>query len=309
MLQMQAKPPANRLDVDAALVRRLVTEQFPEWAGLAIAPVHSDGTDNAIYRLGESMSVRLPRVDWAVVQVAREHRWLPRLAPALPLRIPRPKARGMPGAGFPWEWSVYDWIKGETAVPEKLADATAAAIALGEFLAALWRIDAADGPRSGRANHLRGVPLARMDARTRDAIDKAAAIDDSLDAHRLHAIWRSALNAPAWNRAPVWIHGDLHAGNLLAHEGRLSAVIDFGLMGVGDPAADVMAAWTYLPKDTRSAFRTALGTDDSTWMRARGWALYAGVVAFSGYADSNPALARNAGRWIEAVLTDREAAA
>jgi aminoglycoside phosphotransferase (APT) family kinase protein len=233
----------DEVDTDVSLVGRLLAAQFPQWAGLPIEPVPSAGTDNAIYRLGEDMAVRLPRIAWAIGQVEKEQRWLSRLAPHLPLAIPVPLAKGTPGEGYPWHWSVYRWLKGETATIERIADPRQAATELAQFVAALQRIDPTGGPPPGPHNSFRGVPLAMRDTRTRAAI---ATLHGTLDTDAVTAAWDAALQAPAWDGPPVWIHGDLQSGNLLAVQGRLNAVIDFGCLGVGDPACDVMAAWIFL---------------------------------------------------------------
>ncbi len=296
-----SKMHADEVDTDVSLVVRLLSAQFPQWAGLPIEPVQSAGTDNALYRLGDAMVVRLPRIHWATGQVNKEHEWLARLAPFLPLAIPVPLARGHPGEGYPWHWSVYRWLDGAEAAIERMADPRQAAIDLAQFIGALQRIDATGGPPFGPHNSFRGEPLAMRDTRTRDAI---ATLRDSLDADTVTAVWDAAVAAPAWHEPPVWIHGDLTPTNLLAVHGRLSAVIDFGCLGVGDPACDVMTAWMFLSAETRDVFRTALRVDDATWTRGRGWALSVGLIALPYYQHSNPMLAGIARRAIHEALAD-----
>ena len=282
------KMHADELDIDDALVGRLLAAQFPHWAGIPIEPVRSAGTDHALYRLGDDMAVRLPRIPGATGQVDKEQRWLPWLAPHLPLAIPVPLAQGAPGAGYPWPWSVYRWLEGENAVTQHLADPRQAATELAQFVVALRRIDPTGGPPPGAHNSGRGVPLTRRDAPTRAAI---ASLSGQIDEAGATAAWDTALRAQAWHGPPVWIHGDLHAGNLLVHQGRLSAVIDFGCLGVGDPACDVMVAWNLLSAETRGDFRAALPVDDATWARGRGWALSVGLIALPYYQRTNPILA------------------
>jgi len=291
----------DELDIDVTLVGRLLAEQFPQWKDLPLERVDSAGTDNAIYRLGDDLSVRLPRIPGATGQVEKEHRWLPKLVPLLPLAIPVPLAMGMPAQGYPWQWSVYQWLEGENATIESLADPRQAATRLAQFVAALQRIDPTGGPAPGTHNSFRGVPLARRDASTRAAI---ASLRNTLDAAALTAAWEAALQAPAWHGAAVWLHGDLNAGNLLAREGRLSAVIDFGCLGVGDPACDLMVAWTLLTAETRDEFRAGLDVDDATWARGRGWALSFGLIALPYYENSNPVLSGIASHAIDEVLAD-----
>ncbi len=294
----------DEMDTDAPLVGRLLAAQFPQWADLPIEPVPSAGTDNALYRLGDDMVVRLPRIHWAVGQVEEEHTWLPRLAPFLPLAIPVPLAKGEPGEGYPWHWSVYRWLEGETATIERIANPRQAAIDLAQFIAALQRLDATGGPPPGPHNSSRGEPLAMRDTETRDAI---AILRGTLDADTMTAVWDTAIEAPAWHGPLVWLHGDLQSGNLLAVQGRLSAVIDFGCLSVGDPACDVMAAWLYLSAETRDVFRATLQVDDATWARGRGWALSVGLIALPYYQNTNPVLAGIARRAIAEVLADYSA--
>jgi aminoglycoside phosphotransferase (APT) family kinase protein len=291
----------GEVDTDVSLVRRLLTAQFPQWAGLPIAPVHSAGTDNAIYRLGDAMAVRLPRIAWAVGQVDKEHRWLPRLAPRLPLAIPVPLAKGWPAAGYPWPWSVYPWLDGENAAIARIDHLCDAATTLARFIGALQRIDPTGGPPAGEHNFFRGVPLAERDMHVRAAITD---LHGRIDADAVTAAWEAALHAPAWRRPPVWIHGDLQAGNLLVRRGRLSAVIDFGGLGVGDPACDLMAAWTLFAGASRDVFRTALAVDDATWTRGRGWALSVALIALPYYWDTNPVIVGHARHAIDEILAD-----
>ncbi len=293
---------ADEVETDASLVRRLLAAQFPAWAELPIERVLPAGTDNAIYRVGNDVSVRLPRIERATEALEKECEWLPRLAPLLPLPVPVPIARGEPGEGYPWRWAVCRWLEGENATPERLADPGQAALALAGFVSALRRVDATGGPGPGRHNAFRGAPLATRDDPTRAAI---ASLGSAVDAGAASA-WDEALAAPEWDRPPTWIHGDLDSRNMLATQGRLSAVLDFGCLGVGDPAYDVMVAWKLLPAETRDLFRTALAVDDATWARACGLALSQALIALGYYTmDTNPVLVLEARRWLAEVLADR----
>ena len=278
----------DEVDTSVSLVRRLLITQFPQWANLPVEPAHSAGTGNALYRLGDDMVVRLPRIPSAVGQVNKEQKWLPILAPRLPLNIPIPLAKGHPSDGYPWHWSVYRWLEGRDATIEPIANPLQAATDLAQFIIALQGIEATGGPPPGEHNFYRGVPLATRDQETRAAI---ADLHDVFDAGQVTAAWDAAVETPVWSGAPVWIHGDLHAGNLLVNQGRLSAVIDFGGLGVGDPACDVMAAWVFLSAENRALFREALQVDDATWARGRGWALSFGLIALPYYQTTNPVLA------------------
>jgi len=279
-----------------ALVRRLLASQFPRWAGLEIARVPSAGTDNALYRIGHDMIVRLPRIHWAVESVAKEQRWLPRLAPHLPVAIPSPLVVGAPGEGFPWPWSIYRWLDGENPAVGSLSDPAALTADLASFVAALHRIDPSYGPHAER-----GGPLGERDADTRTAI---AQLEGTIDTGAVTAAWEDALGIAPWTRPAVWIHGDLAPGNLLCRHGRLYAVIDFGCVGVGDPAVDMLIAWTLLPANVRETYRAALGVDRDTWLRGRGWALSIALIQLPYYRRSNPELAASARHVIREVLAD-----
>ena len=292
----------NEVDTDASLVRRLIAAQFPDWADLAVEAVDSWGTDNALYRLGQDLVARLPRTSRTEKALAKEIAWLPRLAPLLPLAVPTLVVEGMPGEGYPFEWAVYGWLAGEDATSADIADFPRTAGELAEFVAVLHGLDPTGGPAAGEHNVFRGEPLAARDAATRAAID---ALRDELDAAAVTAVWESALDAPEWGGAAVWIHGDLDARNLLVDGGRLVAVIDWGCLGVGDPACDYMVAWKVLSADSRSLFLDALSVDAAAWARARGWALSQAVGALSYYTlDTNPSLVREGQRWLAEVLAD-----
>jgi aminoglycoside phosphotransferase (APT) family kinase protein len=290
--------PAADVQVDIPLVRRLVAAQFPQWAGLDVEPVVSAGWDNTIFRLGCDLAVRLPRRRVSAEHVSAEHQWLPVLAPDLPLAVPVPLGHGVPGEGYPWRWSVCPWLAGELAALTAVADPSRAATSLAAFVSALRAID----PSGGSAHEFRGVSLAARDDNTRSS---AAVLRHSLDVGPLLEVWQAALAAPAWAGQPVWTHGDLHPANLLVADRELSAVIDFGLLGVGDPACDLMVAWTYLAADSRAVFRSALAVDEATWCRGRGWAVQFGVRA-AAYSADNPVLGDIGQHTIAEVLADFE---
>jgi aminoglycoside phosphotransferase (APT) family kinase protein len=296
------KMHADEVPVDVALVRRLLAGQFPEWADLSVDPVMPWGTDNAVYRLGDDMVLRLPRTPRTSRTLEMERYWLPRLAPELPLAIPLPLADGTPSDGYPFTWSVYRWLPGESAAAERITDTGQLATDLARFIVALQRIDSTGGPPPSEVNSFRGVPLARRDAGTRAAI---ASLESEIDVVTVTAAWDEAFGAPEWQRPPVWLHGDLDSRNLLAENGRLSAVIDFGTLSVGDPACDVMVAWKMLSAEARDTFRTALPVDEATWARSRGWAISQAVTALAYYTEqTNAVLVREAQRWITEVLAD-----
>jgi aminoglycoside phosphotransferase (APT) family kinase protein len=292
----------DEVRTDASLVRRLLEAQFPQWAGLDIEPVRSDGTDNAMYRLGGELAARLPRRPGAVRPIDKEHTWLPRLAPFLPLPLPLPLAKGAPGEDYPWPWSVCRWLDGENPTPGQVSGIDRFARDLASFIRALQAIDVADAPRAGGHNYFRGAPLAQWQATIGERLTWLA---DLGDIGLVTAAWEADAQAAPWDRPPVWIHGDLSVGNLLAREGRLSGVIDWSYLGAGDPACELQVAWNLFDRDGRQAFRAAMAVDDATWMRGRAWGLAMGVLNLSYYRTRSPALAEKGRGAIEAVLADR----
>lgn len=290
------KMHADEVYTDVSLVGRLLAAQFPQWTDLPIVPVPSAGTDNALYRLGQDMVVRLPRIHWAVDSVDREHQWLPWLAPRLPITIPVPLAKGTPAAGYPWNWSVYPWLNGENPHIYRLANPPLLAMELADFILALRRIDPTGGPPGSQT-------LAMQD----DSVRRSIKILDEMkliDTPTVTAAWDAALKLPEWEGPPVWLHGDLAGGNLLLVNGRLHAVIDFSATGVGDPSSDLRVAWNLLPASVRDVFRAALGADAATWSRGRGRAFAQALNQLSYYHQTNPTLAANARYVIQQVLTD-----
>ncbi|MEU4641018.1 aminoglycoside phosphotransferase family protein [Micromonospora sp. NPDC023814] len=267
-------PVPQRIAVGAEQVRRLVAGQFPQWADLPVQPVASGGWDNWTFHLGDGMLVRLPSASEYALAVDKEHRWLPTLAPRLPLPIPVTLAKGKPGAGYPYSWSVYSWLHGEPASADRIADPVRFAIDLAEFLAALQGVDTTDGPRPGQHNWFRGGTLRTYGREVQRAL---TALDGHVDVDLAREIWKSALDAP-WDGVESWFHGDVAQGNLLLNDGELAAVIDFGTCGVGDPACDLAIAWTLLAVDGRQAFRERLSVSEATWARGRGWALWKTLV-------------------------------
>jgi aminoglycoside phosphotransferase (APT) family kinase protein len=289
----------TRPAINGELVRRLVDTQFPQWAELPLRLLDPAGSDHVIYRLGEELSVRLPRHAGAMGQAKKEFHWLPRLAPHLPLAIPMPARAGEPDFGYPWSWAVSRWLDGEVATFEELADSAEAAVELAEFLISLQRFAPEDMPAEGAREDLTVRPLAERERATRAAI---ADVDGVFDAAAIADVWDAALSAPGWNLPPVWFHGDFHTGNLLTVDGRLSAVVDFGGLGIGDPACDLTIAFTLMSAGSRTAFRAMLGVDDATWARGRGWALATGLNAYTSYAAVNPRVAAQTTRQIAEAL-------
>lgn len=294
---------ADQIDTDEHLVRRLLADQFPQWGELPVTAVPTSGTENAIYRLGDEMAVRLPYRPVKDDQIDKLERWLPRLAPQLPLSIPEPLARGAPSDEYPTAWSIVRWLEGEEATLERLDDPVEAARTLAEFVCALIAIDTAGGPAPGTHNFWRGVSLAARDGITRRCIRESEGL---VDAAAVTQAWERDLAAPVWDEPPTWLHGDLASDNMLAKNGRLSAVIDWGGLGVGDPATELQPAWNLFRGASRDAYREALGFDDATWARGRGLALSVSIVALPYYKDTSPSMVKCANDVLREVLADQE---
>ncbi len=286
----------DEVEINVSLVSQLVTTQVPQYADFSIKPFASTGTDNAIFRLGHDMAIRLPRIKKAANHIEKEYEWLPKLAPLLPLQIPVPLKKGTADESYPYPWYIYRWLEGINATTEKI-DFYQAANDLGEFISALQKVDITDAPQSRR-----GLPLSSRDKETREAI---MLLKDTFDPNQVTKIWEKALAVPLWQEDPVWIHGDLLPSNMLVKNGKLSAIIDFGTSGIGDPACDMMVAWTFFNAETRDVFREKINVDDATWERGRGWALTFGLVALPYYEKTNPELVGIAKRTIDEVLIDK----
>lgn len=299
----EEQPIDGRAGIDAELVRRLVADQFPQWAHLPVTPVKVDGWDNRTYRLGDDMTARLPTHESYTPAIDKEDRWLPVLAPSLPVPVPVPLAKGEPGQGYPFRWSIREWLDGETADVERIDDLSEFAVSVADFLLALQRVDATGGPTAGAHSFHRGAPPAFYDDETRRSLD---VLEGRIDTDLASAVWDAALGS-TFEGPPVWFHGDVASGNLLVRDGRLVAVIDFGTSGVGDPACDLVIAWTMFYGDSREAFRRAVRQDVGTWARARGWALWKALIGLAADGDT-------VGRWtavnrrvIDAVLAEHTA--
>lgn len=292
----------KKIIIDTALVRHLIDSQFPQWKDLTIQPVALSGWDNRTFHLGENMLVRMPSALDYELQIEKEQQWLPKLAPLLPLSIPVPLAMGKPSENYPWKWSIYRWIDGQSANHSQIADLSDFAKSLAKFLLALERIDATDGPLPGLHSFHRGGNLNHYDEEVRQAI---ITLEDRLDVKASIEVWEAALMT-TWDKAPVWVHGDISAGNLLIQQGQLSAVIDFGQLAVGDPACDLAITWTLFKDNSREIFRKALQLDSDTWARGRAWTLWKALVVAAGFTDPNNTESKQCWRIIDEVLEDHK---
>lgn len=288
--------------ISLALVKNLIGQQFPQWNHLPIKPVEFSGWDNRTFRLGNDMLVRLPSAQRYAAKVAIEQKWLPILAPHLSLAIPKPLAMGQPSENYPFNWSVYQWIEGESANSLNIEDVylPQIAISLAQFLNELHKIDITDGPIAGPHNFWRGGSLSIYDTETKSAIDQ---LKDIIDVDQVTAVWKKALNSQ-WTKNPVWLHGDLSAGNILIKNNQLVAVIDFGGMAIGDPACDMVIAWTFLKDESRKLFKSRLNLDLDTWNRARGWALWKALITLAKCTDKVSDQAQQQKNIINSILHD-----
>lgn len=288
------------LDINVHIVERLIAQQYPEWSYLEIKPVEESGHDNRTFHLGEQMSVRLPSAEHYVPQVEKEHKWLPFLAKSLTLPISTPLAKGKPNDEYPYPWSVYQWIEGDTLKHQNIDNLHQLAKDLAAFLKELQAINPSGGPLAGKHNFYRGGDISVYDQQSRKAIENNG---DIFNANLLLDIWNLALQS-AWERDPVWVHGDVAPGNILVKDGKLTAVIDFGVLGVGDPSCDLVMAWTFFDKESRSTFKNMLEVDEGTWNRARGWALWKALITYDEHTDSNKERAAEAYRTIQIILEE-----
>ncbi|WP_292794287.1 aminoglycoside phosphotransferase family protein [Microbacterium sp. UBA6633] len=284
------------VDIDAAVVAELVEEQFPRWAHLPVRAVARQGWDNRTFRLGEDLSVRLPVAESYATAVQKESRALEFLAGRLPVAVPSVVALGEPGRGYPFPWSIRRWLDGDTVDRVAGLDRVRLAVDLGGLLRVLRSLPVHAGQAAGRHSFLRGSHPSVYSDDVHAALQR---LDDTVDTENCRSVWLAATSS-VWESSPVWFHGDVAVGNLLVSDGSLSAMIDFGTCGVGDPACDLVMAWTYFEGDARDAFRDAVGLDDATWGRARGWALWKALVTLS--SGSGPG-GDNSRRVLHEVLT------
>ncbi|MFJ8671991.1 aminoglycoside phosphotransferase family protein [Streptomyces sp. NPDC093589] len=292
-----AKMHADEAETDADLVQRLLSAQFPQWAGLPIRRLPSGGTVNAIYRVGTELTVRLPLTATGTEVLDREARCLEQLAPLVPVVIPAVAGIGVASEDFPSAWAVHRWIDGEVLVEGRVAAPERLARDLAAFVTALHKVDL-----DGGAPAHRGAPLVTADTETRTAIEDLRLTDEPFDADAALAAWEAALAVPAWPAALRWIHSDLMPSNLLVVDDRLAAVLDFSTVGTGDPAADLIPAWNLLPPSARQVFRDCVDVDDDTWARGRGWALSMAVTQLPYYRHTNPVISANARYVIGQIL-------
>lgn len=290
----------DKFIIDTTIAKRLIANQFPQWKELFVRPVDRSGWDNITFHLGENMLIRMPSASEYVLQVEKEQKWLPKLAPLLPLSIPVPLAMGEPTPEYPWKWSIYQWIEGETAASGHITDLYDFATTLAQFLQAFQRIDARDGPLSGLHSFFRGGSLTNYDSEARRAI---IALNGKIDTHVATRLWEEAI-ATTWQGLPVWVHGDISTGNLIVNKGKLSAVIDFGQLAVGDPACDLAIAWTLFSGKSREAFRKNLQLDEKTWARGRAWTLWKALVVAANFTNPNNSESIHCWRIIDEILAD-----
>lgn len=287
----------DEVPVPDQLARSLVDDQFPQYAGLPLRRLPPIGTDHQLFRLGDDLLVRLPRIGWAQDQAHSDWTWLPRLAPHLPLEVPVPVGLGEPAQGYPFAWTVVPWIEGENPTADNV-DLVECAAELGRFVDALHRIDPMGGPV--KTGTQRGVPLAACDDWVREW---AARAGDRADVPAVLEVWEDALAAPAWPHEPAWLAGDVQDGNVIVRDRATVAVIDHGALGLGDPAVDLMPCWNWFTDPaTRTAYADAVDLDDAAWRRGRGWAIVPSISALTYYETTSPEHAVSSRETLAAVL-------
>lgn len=292
-----AKMHPHELAIDSTLVHTLLQHQCPQWAHLPLLVIPSSGTDHALFRLGDDFIVRLPRIDWAAAPIDKEYDWLPQIATYLTTPIFTPIFKGSPNAIYPWSWLIAKWHKGHNPKAERADEYGRLAEDLAHFLNQFHAIPLTSGPPSRR-----GTPLTDLNEETQSAIHL---LDGEINIPAITDLWQQLMNTPPWPQASVWVHGDFLPGNILIQNNRLSAVIDFSDLGIGDPACDLVIAWSLLNVTSRSVFRNHLTyMDDHTWMRGKGWALSVALIMLPYYKNSNPVLTKLARRMIEQVFHD-----
>lgn len=293
----------DKIVIDIATVHHLISTQFPKWRDLPIYPVAMTGWDNKTFRLGESMLIRMPSALRYAAQVEKEQKWLPKLAPLLPLPISTPLALGKPSNDYPWNWSIYQWLEGDTAATGYIANLCDFARSLGQFLISLHHIETKGGPLAGLHSFYRGGSLTNYDSETRKMI---IALKGKIDTNAATEVWEKALET-TWKNSEVWVHGDISAGNLLVKNGQLSGVIDFGQLSVGDPSCDLAIAWTLFNGESREAFRKTLPLDSETWARGRAWTLWKAMLVATDFKNPNNTESAQCWRIINEVIADHKA--
>ena len=288
------------ININTELARNLIDDQFPNWSSLTISLVEPGGWDNRTFRLGCEFTVRMPSAETYVAQVYKEQQWLPFLANNLSTKIPKVQALGKPGYGYPWPWSVYKWIKGGTASQTSDIEKNTFAKELASFILELHSVNSTKGPKPGKHNYFRGGRLEIYDSDTKKY---ATGLSEDVDLPAVLRLWNRA-KSTQWPGEPVWIHGDLEASNILVSNGKMRAIIDFGNCAVGDPACDLVMAWTYFDTASRYSFRSALGIDEDTWERGKAWALWKALFRMSQSQHSRNDEFYAAKRIVETVLSD-----
>ena len=287
----------DEFEVSESLVRKLIENQCPQWASLFIKSIDSSGTVHALFRLGSEYVIRLPRIEGAIVNMKKEWKWLPKLAPLLKVPISEPVFKGKPAADYPWCWTVARWHNGDNPSFEQENELEWVAKDLAHFINDLHQIELPNGPASRRGTALNEQ---NFDEETRKAILE---LEGEIDTKFVTSLWNYLSNRPAWDRYPVWIHGDLLPGNIILQNQRLQAVIDFSDVGVGDPACDLVISWCLFNSNSQEIFRKSLkDIDEHTWERGRGWALSIALILLPYYKERNPVMAKLARQMLKNVL-------
>lgn len=286
--------------INEELARYMIDSQIPQWKHLKITPIAHGGWDNRTFHLGETMSIRMPSAEIYAHQIEKEFYWLPILAPLLPKQISIPLIIGKQTKNYSWSWGIYKWLEGETVTTTHNIDLNMLAKDLGTFLKALYTINSTGGPAAGSHNFYRGGHLHVYNDQVQQAL---VILENKIDTSKARMIWESAVTT-TWEKDPVWVHGDIAAGNLLVQNGKLNAVIDFGGLAVGDPACDLAIAWTQFTDSSRQLFKESVSLDHETWNRGKAWALWKALIIAAKIIDGPTIEKKHCWQTLDAILRD-----
>ena len=287
--------------MNISIAENLIKQQFSPIENLSVKPAQATGSDNFIFRVGNDLLIRLPRHASSESQLKKEIKWLPLLSEVLPVSIPQIYFKGSPAPEFPFQWGIFKWIDGSIYDPLLFENTDHIVNTMVHFIHALWKADPSNGPEYGEHNNFRGQPLAERDKQTTEAIKT---LPHFYKQETLTSLWNTACTMNVWNKPYIWVHGDLHWGNILTKNDNLSGIIDFGSLGLGDPAVDVMCAWILFSPEKRRLFKQKINVDTPTWTRGMGWALSFAAIALPYYLPKKHILADIASFTLDNIMAD-----
>lgn len=286
----------DEVDIDIKIVRKLLDEQFPQYKQEELMSMRTSGTDNRMFNLGSDKLVRLPRTEGAVASLEKEALWLPQIGPKLPIEVPIPIHTGKSSKEYPFPWLICPFLEGASPNNSNPLDQEQAVLDLAKFIKQMQKLNTKNAPTCSRGQHIK--------IRDNTVKKYIPLLKEEYDISLLSEIWDSVINTPEWKGLSYWIHGDLHEGNILSKKGKIIAVVDFGLCGVGEPSCDYMCAWTLLGKESREKFKSLLNPDPSCWKRGLGWSFSMGILGYPYYKKTNPVFAEIAKRSMDQAIED-----